>query len=431
MRLAAPAVMRPASGPLRGTVHVPGDKAISHRMALAAAVARGRSVLRGFSRASDCAATVTIVRALGVRMEETRGDLVIEGAGWDALRPPAEPLDCGRSGTTLRLACGLLAGSPLEVTLTGDPQLRRRPVDRIAEPLSRMGAGIETTMGRPPIRVRGGPLTGIEYALPVASAQVKSAVLLAGLRAEGTTAVVESARTRDHTERLLAWLGVPIAVDDAPIRRITIRRARLPRFQAAVPGDASSAAAVLAAAAIVPRSAVTVQDVGLNPTRTAFLDVLARMGARVDIEPAGDPQPEPAGTVSVRHGGLSGVEIAPADVPRLIDELPLIGVLGAVAEGVTVVRGAEELRVKESDRIAGLVAGLRALGADADELPDGFVVSGPSSLHGGAVDALGDHRLAMAFAVAALAATDQARIDGFDSVADSFPTFPETLEALR
>jgi 3-phosphoshikimate 1-carboxyvinyltransferase len=301
----------------------------------------------------------------------------------------------------------------------------------VAEPLRRMGAGIETTRGYPPIRLPRGSLTGIEYELPIASAQVKSAVLLAGLHADGTTAVVEPVPSRDHTERLLGWLGVPIEVGDAPVRRISIRRADVPAFAATVPGDVSSAAALLSAAAIVRGSAIRVEEVGLNPTRTAFLKVLARMGARVEIEPTEDSRLEPAGAVTVRQEALRAVEIAPGDVPLLIDELPLIGVLGAIAEGATVVRGADELRVKESDRIAGLVLGLRAIGADIEELPDGFAVCGPSALHGGAVDARGDHRLAMAFAVAALAATDSARIEGLDSVVDSFPTFRETLEVLR
>jgi 3-phosphoshikimate 1-carboxyvinyltransferase len=431
MKAAAPTDVRPAFGPLAGTVRVPGDKSICHRMALLASVARGRSVLGGFSRARDCEATVSVIRALGVRVEREGDALVIEGAGWRGLRPGTEALDCGRSGTTLRLACGVLSGSPLDVTLTGDSQVRLRPVERVAIPLRRMGADIETTRGRPPLRLRGGSLTAIDYSLPVPSAQVKSAVLLAGLRADGTTAVIEPMPSRDHTERLLAWLGLPIEVEEGPVREISIRRADVPAFEATAPGDVSAAAPLLSAAAIVPGSAVTVEDVGLNPTRTAFLNVLARMGAQVDIEPAGNSGAEPAGAVTVRHERLRAVEIRPRDVPMLIDELPLIGVLGANAKGVTVVRGASELRVKESDRIAGLVSGLRAFGADAEELPDGFAVAGPSPLHGGAVDARGDHRLAMAFALAALGATGPATIDGFDSVADSFPTFVETLEALR
>lgn len=429
----APAVteVKPAEGPLSGTERVPGDKSISHRMALVAAVAAGRSTLRGFSRAGDCEATLALLGALGVSIARGAETVAIDGAGWDGLRSPDGDVDCGRSGTTMRLACGLLAGAALDVTLTGDPQLLRRLMERVAEPLRRMGAGVETTDGRPPLRIRGGTLTGVEYALPIASAQVKSAMLLAGLRAEGTTTVSEPVPTRDHTERLLAWLDAPIEIEDALLRRISVRRGDLRAFEATVPGDVSSAAPLLAAAAAIPGSAVTVEDIGLNPSRTEFLNVLARMGAEVEIEPAADAGPEPAGRVTVRHAGLRAVEIDPLEVPGLIDELPLLGVLGALADGTTVVRGAEELRVKESDRIAGLIAGLRALGADAEELPDGFSVTGPSALKGDAVDSRGDHRLAMAFAVAALAATAPVAVDGLDSVADSFPGFIQTLESLR
>lgn len=431
MRAPAATEVRPADGPLSGNARVPGDKSISHRMALVAGVARGRSVIRGFSDAGDCAATLDILHALGIGMEREGDTVFIEGAGWEGLRSPGRELDCGRSGTTMRLACGLLAGSALEVMLTGDPQLLRRPMERVAEPLRAMGARIETTDGRPPIRLHGVALRGIEYEPPVASAQVKSAVLLAGLRAEGKTTVIEPLTTRDHTERLLAWLGAPIELEKADPRRISVTRGDVHAFETSVPGDVSSAAPLLAAASAIPRSAITIEGIGLNPSRTAFLEVLARMGAEVQSEPTGDPGPEPFGDVTVRHAGLSGVEIGPLEVPVLIDELPLIGVLGALAEGTTVVRGAAELRMKESDRIAGLVAGLRALGADAEEQPDGFTVTGPSNLRGGSVDARGDHRLAMAFSVAGLGASDPVAVDGLSSVADSFPGFIETLDSLR
>jgi 3-phosphoshikimate 1-carboxyvinyltransferase len=400
-------------------------------MALAAAVATGRSVIRGFSHAGDCNATLDVIRALGVGVERNVEAVVVEGVGWDGLRPPSGELYCGRSGTTMRLSCGLLAGSALDVTLTGDAQLLRRPMERIAEPLRKMGAGIETRDDRPPIRIHGGRLNGIEYELPVASAQVKSAVLLAGLRADGVTTVIERVPTRDHTERLLAWLDAPIEVDEGQPRRISIRSGALRAFEATVPGDISSAAPLLAAAVAIPGSTITVADVGVNPTRTAFLEVLARMGAEVRIEPLDDKGPEPLGEVTARHAGLRGVEIGEAEVAALIDELPLVGVLGTLAEGTTVVRGAAELRVKESDRIAGLVAGLRALGADAEELPDGFTVTGPAELVGDSMDARGDHRLAMAFAVAGLAATRPVTVDGLESVADSFPGFIDSLESLR
>ena len=422
--------VRPAERPLSGTVSVPGDKSISHRMALVAAVAEGRSVISGFSRAGDCEATLSVLRDLGVRVDRSEGAVLIEGAGWTGLRRPERDLDCGRSGTTMRLACGLLAAAGVEATLTGDPQLLARPMERVAEPLRLMGASVETTGDRPPIRLKGGPLSGIEYELPVASAQVKSAILLAGLRAEGVTAVIEPVPSRDHTERLLSWLDVPVEIHGAT-RRVSVRPAEPRGFEAHVPGDLSSAAPLMAVAAAVPGSAVTVEGVGLNPTRTAFLELLARMGAEVQLEPGEDTGPEPFGTVTVRHADLRSTEIGTEEVPGLIDELPLVGVLGALAEGTTVVRGAGELRVKESDRIAGLVRGLRAMGADAEELPDGFTVTGPTTLHAGEVDALGDHRLAMAFAVAGLCAGGPVSVDGIGSVADSFPSFVPTLESLR
>lgn len=431
MKAAALTEIRPAAGPLSGTARVPGDKSISHRMALLAAVARGRSRIDGYSRAGDCESTLEVIRGLGVSVERDAGSVVIEGAGWEGLTRPESELDCGRSGTTMRLACGVLAGASIEATLTGDPQLLGRPMERVAEPLRLMGASVKTTDGHPPIRVSGSSLTGIEYELPVASAQVKSAVLLAGLRATGVTTVIEPIPTRDHTERLLSWLELPVENTDGPHGKLAIRQGDPRAFEATVPGDFSSAAPLLAAAATVPGSTVTVEGVGLNPTRAAFLEVLARMGAEVEVEPGPEAGPEPGGSVTVTHAELRSVEIGEKEVPGLIDELPLVGILGALAEGTTVVRGAGELRVKESDRIAGLVHGLRALGAEADELPDGFTVTGPSKLRGGAVDSLGDHRLAMAFAVAALAASDPLSIEGLDSVADSFPSFVPTLESLR
>lgn len=429
MRAPATSEVRPAAGPLTGSVRVPGDKSISHRMALVAAVSAGRSRLSGFSDAGDCASTLAVLRALGVHATRDGGTVEIDGG--EGFRTPDEHLDCGRSGTTMRLACGLLAGSALDVTLTGDAQLRRRPMERVAEPLRRMGARIDTADGLPPIRVHGGSLSGIEYQLPVASAQVKSAVLLAGLRADGPSTVIEPVPTRDHTERLLAWLGGPIEIDDGPPRRVVIQRGHLTAFDAPVPGDVSSAAPLIVAAAMVPGSSLTVTEVGLNPSRTAILHVLERMGVQLEIEQRASHDPEPVGRVTVHHAELRSTDIDADEVPMLIDELPLVGVLGALAEGTTSVRGAAELRVKESDRIAGLVAGLRSLGAEAEELPDGFAVTGPAQLRAGSVDAASDHRLAMAFSVAALVADAPVSIDGLDSVADSFPGFLETLESLR
>ena len=421
----APAI-RPADGPLRGRASVPGDKSIAQRAAIVAAVARGRSVIHAYPRSADCLSTLGALGRLGVEVEDRGADMVVHGSGWDGLRGPDRAVDCGRSGTAIRLLTGVVAGAAIPATLTGDPQLLTRPMERVAEPLRQMGARIETSEGRPPIVLEPAPLHGIRFEPPVASAQVKSAVLLAGLRAEGATVVLERQRTRDHTERLLAWLGVPLTTTEG----VAVEQADLDAFELAVPGDPSSAAPLLAAAATLPRSEVVIEDVGLNPTRTTFLDVLEQMGATVEVDRGEDLGPEWAGMVGIRGARLRGLEIAPGQVAGLIDELPLIGVLGALADGDTVVRGAAELRVKESDRIAGLVAGLRALGIDAEELDDGFTVRGgrPS---GGTVDAAGDHRLAMAFAVLALSAAGPVTIGGLDRVGDSFPGFVETLESLR
>lgn len=422
-------------GPLSGRCRVPADKAISHRAAILGALAEGTSRVRGFSPAGDCRQTVGALRGLGVRVElaeEEAGPvlhptLLVRGKGWEGLRPPTGPLDCGRSATTMRLLAGVAAGLPFGCVLTGDRQLLRRPMDRVAEPLRRMGAGVALRPGGlPPVAVRGGSLRGIEYRLPVASAQVKSCVLLAGLRAAGTTAVVETVPTRDHTERLLEAMGAPVG------RRpgwVSVSPGPLDPIDLAVPGDVSSAAAILAGALLVPGSDVVVEEVGLNPLRTGFLRVLDRMGARVEVVSTSDGV-EPVGTVRVRHEPLHGTLVEAAEVPSLIDELPLLAVLATRAEGVTEVRGAAELRVKESDRISGLVAGLRALGARVEELPDGFVVVGPTPLRGGRCDARSDHRLAMAFAVAGLVAEGPVEVVGMEFVADSFPGFEATLRAL-
>jgi 3-phosphoshikimate 1-carboxyvinyltransferase len=411
--------------PLAGRCRVPGDKSISHRAALVAGLARGVSELRGFSPAGDCLATLGLLEALGCRVERGSGVVHVLGG---RLEPPAGPTDCVRSGTTMRLGAGTIAAHAFSTTLTGDLQLLRRPMGRVAEPLRSMGARVELAAGdRPPIRIEGGELHGIRYELPVASAQVKSAILLAGLGADGETTVVESAPSRDHTERLLEWLG---ALHRREPGVVSVVRADLGAFGLDVPGDLSSAAPLVAAAALVPGSDIRVEGVGLNPSRTGFLNALARMGARVETSPIGVDGPEPSGELRVRAAPLHAISVEAGEVPNLIDELPLVGVLATQAEGATEVRGAVELRTKESDRIAGLVAGLVALGADAEELPDGFVVRGPVRLHGGACDALGDHRLAMAFTVAGLVASEPVRVAGMASVGDSFPGFLRALEAL-
>jgi len=417
---------------LRGRLTVPGDKSIAHRYALLAALADGRSTLLHFAPGADCRSTLACLRGLGVDVDERAdGTVTLLGRGFGQLRSPSGPLDAGNSGTTMRLLSGILAGHPFEATLTGDASLSRRPMRRVIEPLERMGAHIASTGGRPPLTILGTRLRALAHAPETPSAQVKSAVLLAGLHAEGTTSVTEPAATRDHTEQALAAFGGRVAVDGLTVS--VTGGQQLQGQTLSVPGDFSSAAFWLVAAAALPGSHVEVEDVGLNPTRTALLGVLRRFGARVQVEITSTAAGEPRGRVSVEGDRMETLDIAPDEVPGLIDELPAIAALAAHGGQVTV-RGARELRVKESDRIAALVAGFRALGINADERDDGFVIAGPaagsSRPSGGRADARGDHRMAMAFAIAALAAEQPSTIDGSDVVAISYPGFFETLARL-
>jgi 3-phosphoshikimate 1-carboxyvinyltransferase len=415
---------------VRGSLALPGDKSISHRYALLGALADGQTVLDGYAPGRDCAATLGCLEALGTHITHpAAGSVVIQGRGLGGLRPAATTLDAMNSGSTLRTLAGVLAGHPFTTDITGDASLRRRPMRRIVAPLERMGAWVEHHDGRPPLRIHGAALRGIDFLPEVASAQVKSAVLLAGLHAEGTTSVVEPAATRDHTERALAAFGAPPQVDG---RRITVAGGcRLTARHLRVPGDASSASFWGVAAAGLPGSSVTLHAVGLNPTRTAWLDLLERAGARVArvLDSPGEAG-EPLGTITIGHAGLCPVEIGPAEVPGLIDELPVIAALATFGTRVTV-SGASELRAKESDRITALVAGFMAMGADATERPDGFTIDGRTRLRGGEVEACGDHRLAMSFAIAALGATGPTTIHGAEAVDVSYPGFFDALESLR
>ena len=429
----AAAVLAPADR-LRGRLRVPGDKSISHRYALLAALADGESTIAGYSTGADCRSTLACLQGLDVRVEATpeadgeRLTVTVAGGGPAAWQPPDAPLDAGNSGTTMRLLAGILAGRPFTSTLVGDASLSRRPMQRIIEPLTAMGARIAAAEGgRPPLAITGGSLTAIDYTLPVASAQVKSAVLLAGLRATGTTRVREPVPTRDHTERALAAFGVRVMREPGAIA--VTGGARLRGTDLTVPGDPSAAAFWVASAAALPGSELTIEGIGLNPTRTAFIDVLRGAGAVIDTRPAGGAG-EPAGDVSVRGGTLRSIVIGPADVPGLIDELPVIGALAAHGVPVTV-SGAGELRHKESDRIAAFAAGLRALGVTVDERPDGFHAENLGRPAGGTADAVGDHRLAMAFAVAALACEGPSTITGAEAVDVSYPGFFGALDALR
>lgn len=416
---------------LRGSVRVPGDKSISHRYALLAALADGVTTVGGYSSGADCASTLDCLRALGVAVvEPDAGTRRITGRGLGGLQPPAGPLDCGNSGSTMRMLAGILAAHRFATVLTGDASLSRRPMGRVMAPLIQMGARLTATDGqRPPLTVQGAALTAIAHTPAVPSAQVKTAVLLAGLHANGRTSVHEPAATRDHTERALRTFGVPVDVAGTSVSITGGARLR-GGLTLTVPGDPSSAAFWAVAAASRPGSRVEITGLGLNPTRTGFLDVLRRAGARLTVMPQHDTADEPVGTLVIEPDTLRAVDVAPDEVPGVIDELPVLAAL-ATAGGAITVRGAAELRVKESDRIASLVGGLRAMGASAEEYPDGFHIDGRRPLTGGTVDAHGDHRLAMAFAVAGLSATGPTTILGAEAVAVSYPTFFETLRQLH
>ena len=424
--------MRAATiGPARqifDRLRVPGDKSISHRCALLAALADGQSHLAGFAPGADCHSTLACLRTLGVEIAiGNDGAVAILGRGLEGLRSPAGPLDAGNSGTTMRLLTGMLAGQPFTSTLVGDRSLSRRPMRRVIEPIERMGARIESTDGHAPLVVHGGQLHSIVHRPSVPSAQVKSAVLLAGLYADGTTSIVEQAATRDNTERALSAFGATVSRDGAAIS--IGGHQRLTACDLTIPGDFSSAAFWMVAAAALPGSRIEIEDVGLNPTRTALIGVLRRFGARVTVETRATEAGEPRGAISVEGDRTGAVEIGPDEVPGLIDELPAIAALAAHGGEVTV-RGAAELRVKESDRIATLVAGFRNLGIDADERPDGFTIRGSRAPTGGTANAHDDHRIAMALAIAALGARGRSTIDGAEAVAISYPGFFETLGRL-
>ena len=415
--------------PLRGRVRVPGDKSISHRLLLIGALATGRTRGRGLNTGEDVRATAACLRALGVEVAFDAGSGAAEidgaGPGWPA--EPTEVLDCGNSGTTMRLLLGMCAAVDGLSVLTGDASLRRRPMGRVSAPLRAMGARIDGRAGGElaPLAVRGGPLRAVSHRSPVASAQVKSALLLAGLAAEGVTEVSEPIRSRDHTERLLAAAGVEL--ERAGTTVALHGPARPGPLDLDVPGDLSSALYLIAAALVVPGSELTIEHVGLNPTRTAVLGVLEAMGADLEVRVVGEAAGEPYGEVSSRSSALTAVSLGPDEVPLVIDELPLLAVLSALAEGRSEVRGAAELRVKESDRITTVVGGLRALGVEAHELDDGYVIEGPARLRGGEISSHGDHRVALAFAVAGLAAAGRVRVHGWQAAETSFPGFLDVL----
>jgi 3-phosphoshikimate 1-carboxyvinyltransferase len=423
----------PARG-LSGAVQAPADKSISHRAALLGAMASEPVRIDGYLHAADTDSTLAAVRALGALVEERGREVVVRGTGLREARQPDAPIDVGNAGTLMRLLPGWLASQDgRSFTLDGDSSIRRRPVDRIAVPLAEMGAEIEAREGRfPPFQVRGARLRAISYELEVASAQVKSCLLLAGLAADGVTTIGEPARSRDHTERMLLRAGVQIHRNG---RHVTVGNSdELALDQVRVPGDASSAAFLVTAGVLVPGSRLLIGNVGVNWTRTGFLRILRRMQGIVlgDLEEeTGElSAEEPVSELDVAHGVLEGTIVESEEVPLAIDELPLVALLGCFAEGQTLVRGAQELRVKESDRIAGVVEGLGGLGAEIEATGEGFVVQGTGGLRGGTLDARGDHRLAMMGAVAGLASQEGVEVLGIDAAAVSYPGFVADLEAL-
>ncbi len=415
---------------LAGAISVPGDKSISHRSVLLGAISDGEVHVTGFGRSGDTESSIAAVRALGVEVVDEDVDTIrIRGAGLRGLAAPAEPIDCGNSGTTGRLIAGILAGQNGRFELAGDESLSRRPMERIAEPLRRMGASMETTDGHLPLTIVGGALRAIDYELPVPSAQVKSAVLLAGLYAEGRTTVVEPLPTRDHTENMLAAAGVSVTRRPTSASVDPVERLELPLIE--VPGDFSSAAPFIVAATILPGSELVIQNLNLNPRRAGLLVVLERMGARINVFNRRRVGGELVGDLQVRSAELTATEVRPEEVPLLVDELPIFALAAATAHGDSSVAGAAELRVKETDRIETVTIALRALGIRAEARDDGFRIRGvPTRPRGGTVDAAGDHRIAMVGAIAGVSSREGVDLQGAEAVAVSFPGFFELLAGV-
>ena len=428
MKAASEIVMRPARN-VRGSVSLPGDKSISHRYAMLAALAQGRSRLTNYSTGADCASTLGCLRGLGVKWERKDAGNVIEVQGSAlSLRAPNAPLDCGNSGSTIRMLSGILAAQSFASELKGDESLSRRPMQRVITPLTAMGARIESRDGRPPLRIAGTRLKGVSYNMPVASAQVKTCLLFAGVLAEGETLVSEPARTRDHGELALRAFGAQVERSGNEVR---IRGGqRLKGIEARIPGDISSAAFFLCAAALFPDSQLTITGLLTNPTRARLLDILLQMGVRISVTELEEAHGELTGTLQVQGGPLKGATIADSDSAALIDEIPVLAAIAPYTEEGIEIHDAKELRVKESDRIAALARNLRAMGAEVEERDDGLRILGGQSLHGAEIDSFGDHRIAMAFSIAALRAQGETLIRGSDSAAISYPGFFSALEEL-
>ncbi|HEY9842032.1 MAG: 3-phosphoshikimate 1-carboxyvinyltransferase [Candidatus Sericytochromatia bacterium] len=414
---------------LQARLRVPGDKSLSHRSLIFGALAQGKSEISGLLESEDVHSTWRCLEGLGARISR-QGELIfIEGLGREGLKAPDRELDCGNSGTTIRLLMGVLAGQPFASTLIGDASLTRRPMRRIAEPLRAMGAQIELREENfAPVEISPALLGGLDYALPVASAQLKSALLLAGLFSSAPVTLRGEIASRDHTERLLPHFGVKLESGPGWLRIAPGQQLQGSRFS--VPGDPSTAAFWLAAAAILPHAEVEISGVSLNPSRLGFVRVLQRMGARIELECQSE-LPEPVGTIRMQSGSLQATSVSPEEIPDLIDEVPLIAVLGACALGRTIVHGAAELRIKESDRLEAVALNLRRMGAEIELFNDGFAVTGPQLLSGAEIDPHADHRIAMAFAIAGLAASGPTRIHDPGCVAISYPEFFTTLHALK
>ncbi|MED1091446.1 3-phosphoshikimate 1-carboxyvinyltransferase [Bacillus paramycoides] len=415
---------------LNGEIVVPGDKSISHRAVMFGAIAEGTTRVSNFLLGEDCLSTIACFQKLGVKIEQSGNDVTIYGKGLENLQEPKEVLDVGNSGTTIRLMLGILSNTPFHSTIIGDESIGKRPMKRVTDPLSKMHAQID---GREngqytPLSICGGRVKGIHYHAPVASAQVKSAVLLAGLQGEGVTTVTEPMQSRDHTERMLRAFGCTVEVNE---RTVSLQGGQqLKGTEIKVPGDISSAAFFLVAGAIVQNSKLVLKNVGLNPTRTGILDVLTRMGARISIDNIRNEEFEPCGDITIETSKLKGIEIGGSLIPRLIDEIPVIALLATQAEGITVIKDAEELKVKETNRIDTVVDELGKLGAKIEATPDGMIIYGKQDLKGNTVNSHGDHRIGMMLAIASCIVNGEVKIENSDAVAVSYPNFFEQLAAL-
>ncbi|MBC1897246.1 3-phosphoshikimate 1-carboxyvinyltransferase [Listeria booriae] len=414
---------------LNGTIRVPGDKSISHRSIMFGALANGTTTVSNFLKGEDCLSTIGVFRALGVRIEEFPNKIVVHGTGWDGLKRPDETLDVGNSGTTIRLMLGILAGRPFDATLEGDASIAKRPMGRVMLPLREMGAIFEAKDANfAPVKVTGTKLQPMTYTLPVASAQVKSAIIFAALQADGETTIIEKEKTRDHTEQMIRQFGGAITTDG-----LTIRVNGGQEFQGqnvVVPGDISSAAFFIVAGLIIPNSKIRLENVGLNPTRTGIIDVVKEMGGKITVEQTSKAGDEPAGTVIVETSDLKGIEIGGDIIPRLIDELPVIALLASQANGQTVIKDAEELKVKETNRIDAVVTELSKMGVALVGTDDGMIIEGNQTLHGATVQSYGDHRMGMMLQIAALLADSDVALEKAEAINVSYPSFFEDVASL-